>query len=108
MPFSNKNSFISVTVFKLSNLEYDCEDYGQAVIYKGNIENHKNYWDLDNHHRMWKNKVFPVCGNTFNMLNSSRFHKYFDFIGNFDRHYGIFDGCGKKIPFEDSGSSSCC
>ena len=102
--------FYSATyrLFKLSNLEYDCEDYGQAVIYKGNIENHKNYWDLDNHHRMWKNKVFPVCGNTFNMLNSSRFHKYFDFIGNFDRHYGIFDGCGKSIPFEDSGSSSCC
>ena len=52
--------FYSATyrLFKLPELESDCEDYGQAVIYKGTIKNHKNYWDLDNHHRMWKNKVF--------------------------------------------------
>jgi hypothetical protein len=23
---------------------------------------------------------------------------HFDFIGNFDRHYGIFDGCGTSMP----------
>ena len=95
-------------LFKLSNLEPDCEDYGQAVIYKGTIENHQHYWDLDNHHRIWKGKVFPVCGNTWNMLYYSRFRKNFEFIGNFDQHYGIFDGCGKKIPFDDSDKSSCC
>ena len=102
--------FYSATyrLFKLSNLEPDCEDYGQAVIYKGTIKNHKHYWDLDNHHRIWNGKVFPVCGNTWNMLYYSRFRKHFEFIGNFDQHYGIFDGCGKNMPFEDSVKSSCC
>ena len=45
--------FYSATyrLFKLPNLlESDCEDYGQAVIYKGTIPHHKNFWMLDNHH----------------------------------------------------------
>ena len=107
--------FYSATyrLFKLSNLEPDCEDYGQAVIYLGTIDNHPNYWNLDGHHRMWKNKVFTVCGNTWNMLYHSRFRKHFQFIGSFDRHYGIFDGCGKNMPFESgsgkgSSGDSCC
>lgn len=102
--------FYSATyrLFKLSNLEQDCEDYGQAVIYKGTIENHKHFWELDNHHKMLTGKVFPVCGNTYNMLYCSRFSKHFEFIGNFKKHYGIFNGCGKNIPFEDSNSSTCC
>ncbi len=104
--------FYSATyrLFKLPNLESDCEDYGQAVVYKGSIENSPNYWDLDGHHRMWKNKVFPVCGNTWNMLAKTRFSKHFEFIGNFDTHYGIFQGCGKNMPFvaDSSAGSSCC
>ena len=35
-----------------------------------------------------------------------RFKEHFEFIGNFDNHYGIFNGCGKGIPFD--GESSCC
>lgn len=101
--------FYSATyrLFKLSGrLESDCEDYGQAVIYKGTIPNNKNYWNLDNHHKIITGKVFPVCGNTWNMLIYSRFKRHFEFIGNFNNHYGIFDGCGKSIPFENNGS--CC
>jgi len=103
--------FYSATyrLFKLDLLEPDCEDYGQAVIYKGTIENHENYWDLDSHHRIWKNKIFPVCGNTWNMLHHSRFYKHFKFISNFNHHYGIFDGCGKSIPFtKQKELNSCC
>lgn len=106
--------FYSATyrLFKLSSLEPDCEDYGQAVIYKGTIENNPEYWDLDNHHRMWKGKVFNVCGNTWHMLHNTRFKEHFNFIGHFDRHYGIFDGCGKSNPFENSNNnnnnSPCC
>ena len=101
--------FYSATyrLFKLPNLlESDCEDYGQAVIYKGTIPHHKNFWMLDNHHKIITNKIFPVCGNTWNMLIETRFKKHFEFIGNFDNHYGIFEGCGKGIPFSDV--SSCC
>ena len=101
--------FYSATyrLFKLPNfLESDCEDYGQTVIYKGTIPYHKNFWNLDNHHKMITNKIFPVCGNTWCMLYHSRFKEHFEFIGNFDTHYGIFQGCGKGIPFNDN--TSCC
>ena len=106
--------FYSATyrLFKLPDLlEPDCEDYGQAVIYKGTIPNNPEYWNLDGHHKIIKNKIFPVCGNTWNMLYHSRFNKHFEFIGNFNNHYGIFDGCGKSIPFADNNnnnSNSCC
>ena len=101
--------FYSATyrLFKLPNiLESDCEDYGQAVIYKGSIPNNPHFWMLDNHHKIVKNKIFPVCGNTWNMLEKTRFKEHFEFIGNFDIHYGIFQGCGKGIPFD--GETSCC
>jgi arsenite methyltransferase len=101
--------FYSATyrLFKLPELlESDCEDYGQAVIYKGTIENNLSYWDLDNHHRMLTNKIFLVCGNTNTMLYNSRFKNHFEFLGDFKTHYGIFNGCGKQIPFEEN--SGCC
>jgi len=54
-------------------------------------------------------KVFPVCGNTWNMLAKTRFAGHFDFIGSFDTHYGIFEGCGASSPFEaDAVAASCC
>jgi ubiquinone/menaquinone biosynthesis C-methylase UbiE len=108
--------FYSATyrLFKL-DLENDCEDYGQSIIYKGTIENNIEYWDLDNHHRFYKKKELRVCGNTWKMLYDTRFRKHFEFRGNFDNHYGIFDGCGKAMPFEDNScltnnnnGSKCC
>ena len=83
-------------------LEPFCEDFGQAVIYKGTIPRHATGWALDNHHYMEKGRVFPVCGNTYNMLKETRFAEHFDFIGDFSTHYGIFDGCGTSMPFESA------
>jgi ubiquinone/menaquinone biosynthesis C-methylase UbiE len=108
--------FYSATyrLFKLDDLEPHCEDYGQAVVYKGGIENSENYFLLDKHHLIQKGKVFPVCGNTWKMLHDTRFKDYFDFIGNGNTHYGIFDGCGSFLPFdesfatEDTSGGSCC
>lgn len=94
----NHIRFASATyrLFKLPDLlEPDCEDYGQAVIYRGTIEAHPESWKLDDHHEMQKGKVFPVCGNTWHMLHATRFREHFDFIGNFDTHYGIYEGCGR-------------
>jgi len=107
-------NFFSATyrLFKLPELESHCEDYGQAVIYKGTIEHHPNTFVLDKHHSIEKGKVFPVCGNTWKMLHDTRFKAHFEFIGNFDTHYGIFDGCGTSLPFDtDSVASTgggCC
>ncbi len=100
--------FFSATyrLFKLPELESHCEEYGQAVIYKGTIEHHPQVFELDNHHFIETGKVFPVCGNTWRMLHDTRFQEHFEFIGNFDNHYGIFAGCGTDLPFASSTEST--
>ncbi len=99
-------------LFKLDDLEPACEDYGQAVIYRGGIPHAEKLFALDAHHLIEQGKVFPVCGNTYRMLKESRFAEYFEFVGDFDTHYGIFPGCGTAIPFaaRTSGevSGGCC
>ena len=48
------------------------------------------------------------------MLAETRFKEHFQFLGNFDTHYGIFPDCGKGNPFtqsEDKNQTSrggCC
>ena len=93
--------FFSATyrLFKLDGLETHCEDYGQAVIYKGTVEGQQHAFTLDAHHVIETGKVFPVCGNTWRMLADTRFKPHFEFIGDFSRHYGIFAGCGTSVPF---------
>ncbi len=100
--------FFSATyrLFKLDGLEPLCEDYGQAVIYKGGIPGAEHVFTLDKHHAIETGKVFPVCGNTWHMLADTRFRPYFEFIGDFSRHYGIFAGCGTTIPFATSATSA--
>ena len=93
--------FFSATyrLFKLDGLESACEDYGQAVVYKGTVPEQPDAFELDGHHLIERGKVFPVCGNTWRMLADTRFAPHFDFIGDFATHYGIFPGCGTSIPF---------
>ena len=105
--------FYSVTyrLWKIDNLESDCEDYGQAVVYKGTIEGRPSSFNLDSGHNFPKGKMMTVCGNSYRMLHDTRFKKHFDFYGTWDTHYGIFEGCGGKMPFDsDSNDSegSCC
>jgi len=105
---------ITYRLFKLKDLEPDCEDFGQAVRYLGNIPHSEKGMFLDAHHYFEKGKIKAVCGNTWNMLFQTRFKDNFDFIGNFETHYGIFEGCGKNPPFVSSPSNagepalSCC
>ncbi|WP_108262264.1 methyltransferase domain-containing protein, partial [Mangrovicoccus ximenensis] len=104
--------FLSATyrLFKL-DLEPDCEDYGQAVIYRGTIPDSPHSFVLDGHHEMETGKVFPVCGNTWKMLAETRFAEHFTFIGDFSTHYGIFEGCGGASPFnaaEAGAAAPCC
>jgi len=96
--------FFSATyrLFKIDELEPFCEDYGQAVIYKGTIPRFESGYSLDDHHYMETGKIFPVCGNTYRMLKDTRFEEHFEFIGNWDKHYGIFDGCGTSIPYSSA------
>jgi arsenite methyltransferase len=87
-------------LFKLDGLEPDCEDYGQAVIYRGGIAGHEQRFVLDKHHVIEPGRVFPVCGNTWRMLHETRFAPHFEFIGDFERHFGLFPGCGGGLPFD--------
>ena len=106
--------FYSATyrLFKLEGLEPDCEDYGQAVIYRGGIsDGHEQRFTLDKHHVIEAGRVFPVCGNTWRMLHDTRFAAYFDFIGDFSRHYGLFAGCGGGLLFDHEAADTakaCC
>ena len=94
--------FYSATyrLFKIDGLETACEDYGQAVVYRGTIADHPDRFMLDKHHDIATGRVFPVCGNTWRMLHDTRFAPHFDFVGDFSRHYGIFAGCGSSLPFD--------
>lgn len=100
-------------LFKIDGLEPACEEYGQAVIYKGSIAQCPNVFALDKHHSIEAGKVFAVCGNTYRMLNESRFADHFEFIGTWDTHYGLFGDCGGESPFDgpiegDAATSGCC
>lgn len=105
--------FYSATyrLFKADGLEPTCEDYGQAVIYKGGIEHTSHTFILDQHHHFEPKRISPVCGNTWRMLRESRFAPWFEFIGDFSTHYGIFPGCGSRLPFRQDSVQAppgCC
>lgn len=99
--------FFSATyrLFNIDELEPFCEDYGQAVVYKGTIPSFESGYALDDHHYMETGKIFPVCGNTYRMMNDTRFKDHFDFIGDWSTHYGIFDGCGTSIPYASANNA---
>jgi SAM-dependent methyltransferase len=104
--------FFSATyrLFKLDGLEPACEDYGQAVRYRGTIDGQPQRFMLDKHHAIETGRIFPVCGNSWRMLAGTRFAPHFDFFGDFDRHFGIFDGCGTTLPYEAGATNDqgCC
>ena len=109
-------NFYSITyrLIKLPKLESDCEDYGQAVRYKGTIPHSTDSFTLDDHHFFETGRIKTVCGNTYMMLKDTRFAKHFDFSGDFSQHFGIFEGCGGNAPFATNetsntiGEGSCC
>lgn len=108
--------FVSATwrLFKLDGLEPQCEDYGQAVRYKGTVAGEERAFQLDAHHSIEKGRIFPICGNSWKMLANTRFAPHFEFLGDFAQHYGVFPGCGTAVPFgqsdanPSSGSGAAC
>ncbi len=106
--------FYSVTyrLFKLPELEAACEDYGQAVKYLGGLDEEPLRFKLDEHHIFEVGKIMPVCGNTWFMLANTRYRSFFEFYGNFENHYGIFEGCGTAMPYDENveagGDPACC
>lgn len=107
--------FFSATwrLFKLDGLEPACEDYGQAVIYRGGAPGAEQAFRLDKHHLFEVGRIAPVCGNTLRMLRESRLATYFDILGDGSTHFGVFPGCGTALPFSAApeaapAASACC
>ncbi len=109
-------NFFSATyrLFNIADLEPECEDYGQAVVYKGGVIDQERVFILDKGHEIEAGRAFSICGNSWKMLSESRFQKYFTFVGDFSRHYGVFEGCGGGMPYdaaakgEEAAPASCC
>ena len=101
-------------LFKLEGLEPRCEDYGQAVRYRGAIAGAERAFRLDAHHEIEAGRMFPVCGNTWRMLRDTRLAAHFEFFGDFARHFGVFAGCGVSSPFAsapqggEAAGGGCC
>jgi arsenite methyltransferase len=109
--------FFSATyrLWKMDGLELACENYGQAVVYRGTIPTQEGAYLLDKHHLIGAGKMFPVCGNTYRMLKESRLAPHFEFHGNEQTHFGIFEGYGSSLPYDDGvsknsegGGGGCC
>ena len=100
--------FASVTarLFKLGGLEPACEDYGQAVVYRGGVLGMERIFTLDAEHRIEQGRVFPVCGNTAAMLTRTRFAPHFDLIGEGATHLGLFPGCSAPDVFVEAASAA--
>ena len=100
--------FYSATyrLFKIAEFDNtDGEDYGLKIKYKGTIETCPDIFILDKENKFEKGKEYNICGNTYRILNESRFRKHFEFYGNFEIHYGIMNNCSSIFPFN---KEKCC
>ncbi len=106
---SAKFDSVTYRLFKIPELEDCCEDYGQAVRYRGGIADFPFFFDLDTGHSFEKGRVVLVCANTFHMLQKTRFAPYFDFFGDTSTHLGVFSDCGNPVSDSDRElGGSCC
>ncbi|MDO4503484.1 MAG: methyltransferase domain-containing protein [Coriobacteriia bacterium] len=98
----------TIRAFKLPGLQEDiCEQYGQTAIYRGGILGSPNYFDLDDHHRFFKDLRLDVCGNSCAYVQNTRFGKYFEVFGDRSIHFGPYEGCG-NAPSVDGDGGGCC
>lgn len=80
----------TVRLFKLPQLEPQCEDYGQIARYKGGIPGAEQVIWLDDHHAFEAGRPERVCSNTAMMLADTRFAPHFEITGDLSTHYGPF------------------
>ncbi len=99
----------TIRAFKLPDTVEDiCEQYGQTATYKGGIEGCENYFDLDDHHRFFKDLRLDVCGNSCTYVQDTRYGKYFEIFGDRSIHFGPYEGCGNAPSVDGGGGGGCC
>jgi SAM-dependent methyltransferase len=99
---------MTVRVFKLSNLEDICEDYGQIAVYRGTIPGYPHAFELDDHHRFITDKPMLVCGNTAMMLEETRLARHFKVMGDRSVHYGPFNCAPAYVKLEEGKVGGAC
>ncbi len=99
----------TIRAFKLPDTVEDiCEQYGQTAIYTGGIEGCENYFDLDDHHRFFKDLRLDVCGNSCTYVQDTRYGEYFTIYGDRSIHFGPYEGCGNAPSVDGGSGGSCC
>jgi SAM-dependent methyltransferase len=93
----------TIRAFKIASLEDRCEDYGQAVTYRGTLAECPKNFELDPGHRFEVHRPSRVCGNSAAMIEESRFARHFDSLGNRDHHFGLFPCADSPRP-----AGGCC
>jgi hypothetical protein len=107
--------FTSVTyrLFKLPDLDAQCEDYGQLATYRGGIVGAETLVWLDDHHAFERGRPERVCRNTGAMLSATRFAPFFDVTPAGSVHFGEFL-CGPTMAAAQyaaappGGAGACC
>ena len=107
--------FYSATyrLFKIGDLELGAENYGHEVTYNGHMQHAEDMFVLDGRNRFKKGERTALSGNSFRMLQESRFSAMFDFFGDTSVHLGQFADHGQDSPFdgleaEATLSTGCC
>jgi hypothetical protein len=49
-----------------------------------------------------------VCGNSFDMLGSSRYAEHFELLGDKSTHFGLFDCAPPNTSLSVESGSACC
>ncbi|MHC4843671.1 MAG: methyltransferase domain-containing protein [Planctomycetota bacterium] len=93
---------ITYRLWKLKGLEDACEDYGHVAVYNKLIPHSPGKLQLDCGHIFHDSKPERVCGNTALMLSQTRFNKYFEITGDFNKHFGLFEGCSNTHSKEQA------
>jgi arsenite methyltransferase len=96
----------TIRAFKLA-LEDRCEDFGQLATYLGTLPGAPHAFDLDDHHHFETHRPMRVCGNTFDMLNATRYAAHFSFAGDKRHHFGLFD-CVTPGALATTSAAACC
>ena len=106
--------FFSATyrLFKLPELEYGNEDYGQTLRYLGSATHHPDRFEFDKDNVFVTGETVRVSGNTASMVSGSRFAPHFEINGDMHSHQGVFANRGNgSMPFDGvakANSTGCC
>ena len=98
---------ITYRLFKLPELDDACEDYGQAVRYKGTLRHSPEAFVLDADHRFETGRAHLVCRNSFNMLAKTRFAEHFDYFGDESIHFGKMVDCAPTNEADRAAGTDC-